>query len=154
MTGIDYGEPISVYTDAQAVEDGNLVAVTPTDRTTGAVWGWLLERLPKEAKPPNGWPVDMMGWFRAKSERDKALAASTGLIGMHARQARTVYEENIGGGIFTLAAVVGKGGLIMALWDDVEAAEARFIPDGLEVRKLWLIPNEVGGVTLMFPEDY
>ena len=42
-------------------------------------------------------------------------------------EAIRVYEHNIGGGIFSFD-VLG--------------------------RKMWIIPNELGGLTLMFPEDY
>lgn len=55
------------------------------------------------------------------------LAMAVGLIEVNAANARRIYENNIDGGIWT---------------------------EDHEGRTLWLIPNECGGLTLMFPEDY
>lgn len=137
-----FGPMISTYTDAQAVEDGTLVAVTRKDRVTRAVWNWLIESLPESPKPPDCWPVEMMGWFRAKSADDRALAAARGLIGMHGTRAHEVYEKNLDGGIFTLVATERDGKIDSLLAFGVEPAKT-----------LWLLPNENDGVTLLFPED-
>jgi hypothetical protein len=158
---------ISVYSDKNAVEDGALVAINRRDRVTRPVWSYLWKHTPMTSQPPNRWPVDMMGWFRAgaikKDEalkliakhgaeaqkkyeeeiRDKKAAAlAGGIISTHSQQARRVYEGNIGGGIYCLWAVTTSGVL-----SELSATET--FGD-----KLWLIPNENGGVTLMFPEDY
>ena len=58
---------------------------------------------------------------------DYALFTSGRMIGQNAFEARRVYEQNVDGGIFTL----------------IELG-----------RKMWIMPNELGGLTLMFPEDY
>jgi hypothetical protein len=132
-------EVISTYGDEQSVEDGNIVAVGGNDRVTIACYAWIAASLPTEGSPPNGWPVELMGWCTG----DKSLAAVKGLIGSHSSQARRVWDENIGGGVYKLFADM-RGAVIRGLsgsetTDDVE---------------LWLIPNEVGGITLMFPSDY
>lgn len=163
---------VSTYTDREAIEDGLLVAISHNDRVSRAVWEYFVENAPHGSKPPNCWPVDLMGWFRAevvkredalkliaehgKEEGQKklnqiiadrkALALSKGLVGTHAKQATRVYDENIGGGIYNLFAFE-TGGFISEL-----SASDR--TDGGPSRKLWLMPNENGGVTLMFPEDY
>lgn len=116
----DGAEVISTYSDAQAIEDGILVAVNRQDRVSRAVWEFLVEHAPEGAQPPNCWPVEMLGWFQAskigkteaakliaelgaegaqkKFERmvadRKALALTKGIISTHARQAVKVYEEN------------------------------------------------------------
>ena len=99
-----FGEPISTYTDAHALEDGILVAI-PGDggvnRVTRAVFDHFVM------------PDD-----------DSALEVSN----------------------------------ITPLMDAIRAMLRIEPDDGWRVgvhqgRELWLIPNEVGGLTLMFPED-
>lgn len=137
-----FGEPISTYTDKDAVEDGDLVAINQKDRVTRAVWNFLVEHAPKNHKPPAGWPVDLFGFFRAKTQDDKAKAMAEGVISTNRQQAERVYNENIGGGIFTLNPALGADGTITRL-EDQETTH-----------KMWLIPNELGGISLIFPSDY
>jgi hypothetical protein len=126
MSGLFEGaEVISTYTDAQAVEDGFLVAVGNGNRVTAAAWAWL-EEVAQEyggGSPPANWPVSLLLWFGG----NVALALAVGLIEVNAAAARRIYEENIGGGIWN-GEYLGK--------------------------TVWLIPNELDGLTLMFPEDY
>lgn len=141
------GNLISVYTDAEAIEDGGLVAITRIDRVTRAVFDFLSEFAPPDAQPPANWPVDLMKWFRTRNRDDKAAAMAIGLISTRGREAKKVYEENIGGGIYQVWAVVdGARGKLNCL------AEAD--PNLGGARKLWLMPNENGGFTLLFPSDY
>lgn len=160
---------ISVYTDAQAVDDGVLVAINGRDRVTRSVWQSLIERAPKDSQPPNRWPVDMTGWFQAtkisKTEaaqliakhgldaqkefekaiaERKALALAKGIISTHARQAKRVFDEELDGGIYKLFAATTTGGI----FDHLSATPVE------PSLTLWLLPNENGGTTLMFPEDY
>lgn len=166
-----FGKPISVYTDREAVEDGLLVPVTLRDRVTRSVWEWLHANTPLTAEPPSCWPVEMMGWFRAgsitqkqaqvmiarhgmdaqkvyeKEMRDKkALALALGLIARDERKAREVYEQNIGGGIHRAFANVTDGKITCLCEGDHALVNADVA--------MWLIPNELNGVTLMFPDDY
>lgn len=143
---------ISRYTDADAREDGVLVAINKKDRLTRTVFEFLAAHTPLGSKPPNRWPVDLRGWFGAigtEAERDtKAVALAAGLIGSHERTARRIYRENIGGGIWTGWAAV-KDGVLVAF----QEADATGL-NPAETVKLWLLPNELGGLTLMFPDDY
>jgi len=167
----DRFEVISTYTDWQAVEDGLLVAVSLKDRISRAVWEKLCEHAPKDSQPPNCWPVDLMGWFTAskikkedalkliaqhgaeegqrKFERmiadRKTLALAKGILSTHSQQAKRVYDENIGGGIFNLWATLSSQNIFNGL---------ELTDRGVVSLRLWLIPNELGGMTLMFPEDY
>jgi hypothetical protein len=160
---------ISSYTSQQAAEDGIFVPVTPKDAVTRTVFTFFGQQAPGSSKPPNRWPVDMMGWFRAeaftkkeaaelivkhgtdaqaKSEeivRDrKAVALARGIIGTHAAAAKRKYVE---GGIYKLWAQSVDGKLNSLTVNEADAFDTR--------RELWLLPNdETGGVTLMFPEDY
>ncbi len=159
---------ISTYTDAQACDDGVLIALNAKDRVTRTVWEWLTEKAPKTSQPPNRWPVDMMGWFKAASiskpeaqkliakhgqdaqklfERivadRKAAALCRGLIGRDRSQAERVYRNNTDGGILK-AHAIEKDGQIESLTEI----------SSLVNTTLWLVPNENGGITLMFPEDY
>ena len=166
-----FGEPISTYTSQQAVEDGVLVAVSPRDTVTRTAWEWMVEHAPMDSQPPSCWPVDMMGWFRAGSiskqdalkmiakhgkeaqqkyeaqvRDNKALALSRGLI---ARDSRAAIRAEESGNIFT----------VYARLKDVGAYVQQHIIASLDseptpnCQVLYLRPNELGGVTLMFPED-
>ncbi|HVA17029.1 MAG TPA: hypothetical protein VMV59_04870 [Candidatus Dormibacteraeota bacterium] len=169
MEGFTDADVVSVYTDAQAVDDGLLVAINRADRVTRTVWSELTVRAPKDSQPPNCWPVDLMGWFQAakiskieaarliakhgldaqaefdKAVRErKALALAKGILSTHARQAKRVYDENIDGGIYKLFAVLKVDGSFESL--SATPSESSLT--------LWILPNENGGSTLMFPEDY
>lgn len=160
---------ISTYTDHEAIEDGVLVPISTRDRVTRSVWEWLVAKAPKGSKPPNCWPVDMMGWFRAgdvsptKAAKliakhgleaqkkfelqvmyNKALAMSKGLIGTHRDQAQRTYDENFDGGIYKLYGWVDTAGVLFQLGTEPNGVFCTF----------WLLPNENQGITLMFPEDY
>lgn len=141
-------EVISRYTDDQAVEDGFLVKLgRGNDRVTNAMFAFLAAAAPADTKPPNRWPVDLMGWFKAKDENQKALALAGGVVSTNSREAKRVYEQNIGGGIFKVYAKVGLDGKLAELTTDPKDGE-------VNNKVLWLVPNELGGITLMFPEDY
>ena len=144
---------IHSYTDEQAVDDGVLVKVGPRDRVTRAVWDFFVQHAPLGLMAPQHWPVDLGRWVGAlgtEQERDtKAAALALGIMMIHAAAARRVYEQNIGGGIWKCRAVV-RNGVLARL--EVDAEHAR--PPGAEGTTLWLMPNELGGLTLLFPEDY
>lgn len=162
------------YTSEQAAEDGVLVPVTKRDAVTRALWEYLVQKAPKTSQPPCAWPVEMMGWFKAgKITRDaalkliaeygateaqarlermaadnKALALARGLIGRDAATAKRVYEQNIGGGIHKVIVAETDAEIVGLIdWEIPAGAKQRS-------RVIWMIPNELGGVTVMFPEDY
>lgn len=98
---------ISSYTDAQALEDGVLVAVgfAPVNRVTRAVFDYFAR--PMGTSPLTGAVIDITPVRKAA----EAMLA-------------------------------------------VKANEDGWRSGTYEGKKLWLIPNEVRGLTLMFPEDY
>ena len=103
-----FGEVISAYTDAQAIEDGVLVAVPGeggVNRVTRAVFDHF-------TKP--------MG----ESDETNLVTDITPLM----EAIRTI-----------LKTPADKDGWRTTTHDE---------------RELWLIPNETGGLTLMFPDDY
>ena len=130
-------EIVSTYTDAEAVDDGFLVDLDwGNHRVTRALWEWVAAGLAERAEddvggPPEGVTIDLMDWIAGNHTR----AVFRGLIGGHEAIARKVYEENLDGGIHSLV-----------LRDLV-----RPLADG---RRIWFVPNEIGGITAMFPEDY
>lgn len=163
-----FGPVISSYSSQQAVEDGVLVAVTKQDAVTRSVLEFLLKHTPMGAQPPYNWPVDMMGWFRAGSinrkdalkmiakhgkeaqakyeeqvRHNKALALSKGLIGKYERQAKQAEDQ----------------GSILKIFIELTPAEPVDILARVadcktgRTQTMYLRPNEIGGVTLMFPED-
>lgn len=142
---------ISSYTDEQAIDDGMLVTIGKRDRCTHNLFAALVRDLPKGAQPPDRWPVSLLEWFGAgdgeKGDNMRALAALKGMIGTHGPNAHRIYEQNIDGGILTLWIDREGDGAIIGLREqetDVQTVAVR----------VWLIPNEVGGLTAMFPEDY
>jgi hypothetical protein len=142
-----FGEPISTYSDNDAGEDGTLVAINAKDRVTRPVWDWLESTVDmKNPKPPSCWPVDLFGFFGAKKPADRALAMCRGIIENNRREAMRVYEQNIGGGIFTLWVLThkGKGSKPLGISATQQPGEPM---------RLWFVPNGAG-LTMMFPEDY
>lgn len=96
-----FGKPISVYTDDQAVDDGELVALNRKDRVTRTVYNWLENTIDiNNPKLPNGWPVSMFDWFGRTDSGTKAVAMCAGLLSSHGAEATRVYEEETGGGDF------------------------------------------------------
>ena len=114
----DWGEPISVYTDAEAIEDGVLADLTqfPTvefrDLPVNRMTGHLFDDLKPFAEPEPGLNEDFGRAFssilRTKCQFAESDPGNTGEIG-------DIYK----------------------------------LPP-----KLWLVRNEVGGWTAMYPEDY
>ena len=102
-----FGEPISTYTDAQALQDGVLVAV-PGEGAVNRVTRAVFDR----------------------------------------------FTESLG-----TSPITGSVANIGPLMDAIRATLQIKSNDGWRTGKydgkeLWLIPNELGGLTLMFPEDY
>jgi hypothetical protein len=98
---------IDSYTDAEALEDGFLVAMDalPVNRVTRAVFDHFTQ--PMGSSPQSGVVIDITPLRRVI-------------------QAMLAVEADAGG--WRVGAYEGK--------------------------PLWLTPNEVGGLTLMFPEDW
>ena len=100
-----FGQPIYAYTDAQALEDGVLVAISGegrVNRVTRAVFDHF-------AKPIGNTAADVI-------DITPLTAAIRAILTLEPKDSwRTGEYQN---------------------------------------KKLWLIPNEAGGLTLMFPEDY
>ena len=102
-----FGEPISTYTDQQALADGILVAI-PGDGGVNRVTRAVFDH----------------------------------------------FTESLG-----TSPITGPVANITPLMDAIRAMLRIEPDDGWRVgeyqgREFWLIPNEVGGLTLMFPEDY
>ena len=101
-----FGEPISVYTDAKALEDGLLVAISghgAVNRVTQAVFAAFATRTSD-----------------AEAEHFDITRLITAI-----RQMLALSPDRDG-------------------WRTAE----------IDGKTLWLIPNEVKGLTLMFPGDY
>jgi hypothetical protein len=138
----DY-EIISRYSDAQALDDGCLVALNRRDRATGTIMAWLEDHLPTGAAPPSCWPVDMMGWFAGKTPQARAKAAADGLVA----QWGPIAKRAPGARLSLYALTSGAGGWIASL----ESAPPEDARSG--VQRFILAVNECDGVTLMLPED-
>ena len=108
-----WGEPISIYTDSDAMEDGILSDVSGFGVKFN---GSLINRMTAAA----AFALDL-------KEKDTATAKNN----------LQFISDNC------------------AFDGDGADAWGIFQPDArLGNEKLWLIPNEIGGITLMLPEDY
>lgn len=120
--------PIIRYTDDDAVADGVLKKfLTPQGRDTRhRITGNAYHELTEHHRP--SYPeYDEAAFMRFY------LAELIPLI----PEALRVYEQNIGGGILTT---------------DFDFRVRKF--ESGVAKQLWYIPNEIGGVTMMKPEDY
>ncbi len=106
-----YGDPIYVYSDEQAVEDGVLVAVNglfpaiwKLNRVTRAVWD--------------------------------------------------AYTAPIGPSDLRITDVTVITRTLRATWEDADVVDGWRIGMTSDGRVVWFVPNETGGMTAMFPEDY
>lgn len=107
-----WGEPISVYTDADALGDGLLIDVSDLNVHFN---GQIINRITFGAD-------DIVKVFNAEKE---TAAADLLFVSLNAKKDR-----------------------------EGETAWGIFEPCEKFPKKLWLVNNEVGGYTLMLPEEY
>lgn len=138
-----FGPCISRYSDADAIEDGVLVALDKRDRATVNVYSQIAKIAEDQKTPPDRWTVDLFGYCRAKTGEARALAMMSGLIG----DVRMMQPRNAERRDDTFAvryAVIGPRGFSRLTTD--EPTDGHFL-------SLLIMTNEVGGLTLMLPED-
>lgn len=136
---------IHACTDEDAIEDGFIIAIPNTkDRMTTAVFGFLSEAATTiDGPPPQRWPVPLMDWVGAKEPDGKALALAKGFIEAHRIEALASKPP---ADFYTAYFLKDQDSGRLIGYCDQSIGDAT---------KVWLVPNpEVGGVTLMFPEDY
>ena len=121
---MDSPEVVYSYTDGQACEDGVLVPLTGNDRVTCAVFDTMAEH----------------------SDPGTAYTFAKFWLSVHGNYARKVYDENIGGGVW-IGALKNDKSLEIHCWQS-----GKDLPVGFST--VWILPNELGGMTLMFPSDY
>ncbi len=143
-----FPDAIFTYTDQEAVDDGVLVPLNKTDRVTRAVWDYFEARTGSRT-PPLRWPLgnSPRAMYPYSDPQDmfwRTSALTSGLIEKYADSARDVYAQNIGGGVWFAS--------LEATETEITALRPGMKTEGAVT--LWLLPNELGGVTLMFPEDY
>lgn len=173
-----FGPPISTYTSTQAAEDGVLVPISARDAVTRTAWEYFKEKTPMGAEPPNCWPVEMMGWFRAGARTKKQIAAAKAecefecnvdvIPAQCPKHGEAAHEEKVRlDKVLALAkGLIGQesaqairsedAGRIHVIY--VDANETTLLglrKDGNSAwcQEMYLRPNELGGVTLMLPED-
>ncbi len=135
---------ISTYTDAEACEDGVLVALTQRDRCTRALFEDLVRYLPYS--PPKGWPVDLFGYIAAASKDDPGLRAAAACKGIFGRHAPILHADPSASPCALWMIRRGSGNPITDL---VETH-----PDDNSGFEIWITVNELGGLTLMYPSDW
>ena len=140
-------EIISSYTDADAINDGQIIAVNDRDRMTNGVFAFLSRAAADlEARPPSCWPVPMLDWFRAKNPDTKAVALAHGFITENRKAADVPPPADFFTAYFVTNADGQLTGYLKAVGDGVEGANHK---------RVWLVPNdETRGLTLMFPSEY
>lgn len=133
-------EPIYTYGDAEACEDGVLVALTQRDRCTRALFEDLAKYLPDS--PPNRWPVDLFGYIAAAAKHDPGLRAEAACKGLFARHGSQISTD--------------PAPLWMIRKDSespiTDLSETR--PDDGSGFEIWIVTNELNGTTIMYPSDW
>lgn len=124
-------EIISSYTDEDAVNDGMLWPVAPLDRLT--------DNLGRKLQNAQGYDLTMQD----------VLAGARHWIKTWGAQARRIYDMNLDGGIWVGTLHFNEQGR----WTRLEP-NTRQTQDTSIASRVWMIPNELGGMTLMLPEDY
>lgn len=138
---------ISKYTDEDAIDDGQIIAVNKRDRMTNGVFAFLSRAATDlDARPPSCWPVPMLDWFRAKDPDAKAVALAHGFIEENRKAADVPPPADFFTAYFITDANGRLTGSLRAVGEGVE---------GGAHKRVWLVPNdETHGLTLMFPSEY
>lgn len=117
--------------------------------------------------PPPCWPVPIVAFTKGRAKdvieaigeenarKVVAAALCVGLIDHHRVQAQRIHDENTGGGIFT-GYVLSTDGRCSGFYDapDWEQRQAPHPHGAVDGRRVWLMPNELDGMTFMFPSEY
>lgn len=156
--GLEDFDLISTYTAGQAVEDGMLVQVSKRDLVTIGLFTHLTELAPMEGPPPPGWPIPLVAFFKGRDKEKpdpQAVAAAlcVGLIDAHRIQAQRIYDDNTGGGIYT-GFVLSTSGRLSGFYGAPDWEKRQPAGGSVEGVKVWLMPNELGGMTFLFPSEY
>lgn len=151
----DTFEVISTYTDAEAIADGNLIEINKKDRATRAVWDFMKGRLSLAIRRP-GQVADPAPSLIGDDARAKlAFDMISGIVRDYGPPAAHVYNENLDGGIWKAKLIMlGDDIIALAPWPASKDWPEETNNIKLWSVSLWLMPNEIGGMTLMFPEDY
>ncbi len=145
------GEVISQYGDQQALSDGVLVAVTDTDRCTRTLFEDLAQWLPDD-QPPNRWPIDLLTWCRGKQDGPtRAMSACKGLCAT-SKLAVSQAEGSAVKRWFILANREKDRLAVPVIRTLIEHEPTE--DQQPSATTIWLLPNERGGVTMMYPSDY
>jgi hypothetical protein len=129
---------IVAYTDQQAIADGDLVALDAVDRVSRAVWDFLTSHITSRTVPHN-WPMSNEQAAKYPYSLAKAKLLCVGLIDKYREAAKILHDNDSQ----WFAAIDHTNDQILGLRPGV---------GGLS--NLWLTPNELGGMTLMFPSGY
>lgn len=132
------GLVVSHVMDTDVVEE--LVPLGPVDKVTSTVWNFISARATSRNAPHN-WPVaDAAHYPYFKTPLLRTVALITGLVDKYRHHAMEIYERD--------------GTVWYAALDHGNSDILGIRPGCRGVSTLWLIPNEQGGVTLTFPEDW
>lgn len=129
---------VYAYTDENAVQDGVLVPLSDTNRVTSAVFVHLQDTATSKEVPRN-WPLvghaqAMYPYTQHKPEW-RAYALAQALAEHYGVKAKEVWDAG-------------------EVWAAALDGDLKLRPGSKDGEyTLWLLPNELGGVTLMFPED-
>lgn len=141
---------ISTYTDAQAVDDGDLCNVGGGDRVTHGLWAHLVREWPVEGVPSR-WPVPLLRYVKAPTTAAKVMLAAKCIIDDYRQETVSHWKQ----GEILSAFVVSQHNVIRHFYPGPMEPDLHWTQTACEVRKVWFLPNENNdGVTLMFPEDY
>jgi hypothetical protein len=135
---------IDAYADAEACDDGILVPITKRDRCTRALFEDLARDLPET--PPNRWPVSLFEYIAGNAKNVPALRAVAACKGVLDQQ-RPLLAAHEGASPVPMWMILGSDRVILGLSDTRPEADNA----GCEI---WVAPNEMGGLTVMYPSDW
>lgn len=133
-------KPIFVYGDAEACDDGVLVAITQRDRCTRALFEDLVRYLPEGL--PDRWPVDLFGYLAAAAKNQPGLRAEAAIKGLCARYSRQRPDQPAP---FWMIRKDSESPI-------TKLSETR--PDDGSGVEIWIVTNELNGLTVMYPSDW
>lgn len=131
-------QTVVAYTDQQAIAEGELVALDAVDRVSRAVWDFLTNHITSRNVPHN-WPMSTEQAAKYPYSLAKAKLLCAGLINQY-REAAKILKDN--------------DSQWFAALDHTNDQILGLRPGSAGMATLWLSPNELGGMTLMFPSDY
>ena len=123
----DFGEPISAYTSRQAVDDGQLVEASRETHPNVLLTRAVFDRI-----------VEREGWTWVPATDGTSRLSCTPLE----------YRQRV------VPLLMDAAMIVTGCRDPEEYLWTKGLEGNLTGKSLWIARNDLGGFTIMFPEDY